>query len=306
MFERRTVSLFDHQVHPTVGYDPQQYLERYGIDIIYDIASKGYNEIVLCITELDMASDERTQLLVNLVTLANHLGLLVTADPWRVGGIFGGEGFSFYEQNGGKPCTCETELEEIIYDWLDLVSFIGIKRVFWDEAELQCSRNNPDDTALNLLRRLTRRAVSKGITWNSSCIRSRESSVDMADIVAALPEINEIAVAPYPFHPDSKKQKSSLEVVDSIAPWFRRIKAAADKHGITSQAWMQGFNISPENLHVLEVYLNQIEIAGIGNLAVWGYNGCKSIPDLNPITALPPEVTWAEVSRLVEATRQRG
>ena len=305
MITRRTVSYFDHQAHSTALMDPGLFFTKYGAGHMADIKSKGFDEVVICVTELDMRSDARLKLLADLTYVANEQGLLVTADPWRVGGIFGGEGVSFYEQNGGKPCTCEPELDKLLSDWIDVVATAGIKRIFWDEPGIECQRGNPNDNSLNLIDQLSREAVTKGIAWNTSCIRSRASSVDMSDAVASLEAINEIAVAPYPFHPQNPVQKSALEVVGSIAPWFEKIRAAADKHGIEAQAWMQGFNISAENLPVLEVYLREIEKANIGNFAVWGYNGCKTITDLTPATALPAETTWAEVCRLVEATRQR-
>lgn len=117
--------------------------------------------------------------------------------------------------------------------------------------------------------------------------------------------IDEIAVAPYPFHPQNTAQKSSAEVVDSIAPWFNKIKAAADKHGSTAQAWLQGFNITSENMHVLELYVNEISKAKIGNIAVWGYKACENVTDLNPGRAEPPHVVWKEVCRLMETSRQK-
>jgi hypothetical protein len=111
--------------------------------------------------------------------------------------------------------------------------------------------------------------------------------------------INEIAVAPYPFHPQSLTPKSADQVVASIAPWFNRIKAVADSHGIDAQAWLQGFNISRQNMPVLELYVNEIKNAHIGNIAVWGYNACESVANLNPASAEPPRVVWEEVSRLI-------
>ncbi len=296
MTERRTVSYFDHQFHSTAIMDPELFFERYGADHMADIARKGFDEVILCVTELDMATRARQRLLANLVSTAKSHDLLVTADPWRVGGIFGGEGMSLYEQNDGKPCTCEPALEQLLYSWLDTVATADIQRVFWDEPELDCSEHT---RSLELVDHISQQAVARGINWNASCVRSRDPAVDMSNDVASMVAIDEVAIAPYPFHPQNKQQKTAEQVTDSIAPWFQRLKAAADRHGVDAQAWLQGFNISPANLPVLETYVGEIAKAQIGNIAVWGYNACAIVTDLNPQPA-DPESTWREVCRLLQ------
>lgn len=300
MNERRTVSYFEPQFHSTAIMKPGEFFDRYGADQMIDIANKGFDEVIMCVTELDMQTAARRELLTNLTEVATEQGLVVTADPWRVGGIFGGEGMSFYEQNGGKPCTCDVELEKLLLKWIDTVAMAGIKRIFWDEPELDCIDHN---RSLELIDRFSQEAVARGINWNGSCIRSRDPEVDLANDVASMLAINEIAVAPYPFHPQNKIQKTSSEVVSGIAPWFERIKVAADKHGVDAQAWLQGFNITSNNLPVLEIYVDEIKKARIGNIAVWGYKGCGIVTDLNPAPAEQPQVVWEEVCRIMEASR---
>lgn len=292
---RRTVSYFDNQFHSTATTSPSLFYERYGAGHMADIAQRGFNEVVLCVTELDMITDERCKLIARLTGAARREGLTVTADPWRVGGIFGGEGISIHEQNGGSRDPLDPKLRKLLFDWIDVVAGAGITRVFWDEPEL--SGPNTSDS-LKLIDDLSQRAVTRGITWNGSCVRSRDLGIDMSDAVASLSAINEIAVAPYPFHPENKTPKSALEVVSAIAPWFEKIKAAADTHNIEAQAWLQGFNISPENMPILEKYLAEAKRAGIGNIAVWGYNSCAIVTDLNPPPAEDPEIVWKEICRL--------
>ena len=116
--------------------------------------------------------------------------------------------------------------------------------------------------------------------------------------------INEIAVAPYQFHPQNTgAQKSQAEVIESIAPWFNRIRQSADTHDVEAQAWMQGFNISRKNIPILEAYAGEITKANIGNVAVWGYLGCNIVTDLNPATAEAPAVVWEQVCRTMAAMR---
>ncbi len=309
MSERQTVSYFENQFHSTAIMEPDKFFDEHGAEHMIDIwqgdfdgevRRGGFDEVIFCVTELDMRLKARRRLLANLTKTAEDQGLLVTADPWRLGGVFGGEGMSFYEQDGGKPCICEPELEDLLLRWIDTVAEAGITRVFWDEPELDCADHN---RSLELIDRFSQEAVARGITWNGSCIRSRDPGIDLSDDIASMVAINEIAVAPYQFHPQNPTQKTRLEVIDSIAPWFERIRSAADRHDIDAQAWFQGFNISRQNLPIIETCADEIKNARIGNMAVWGYRACEIVTHLNPPSAEPPEVVWAEVRRVMAASR---
>lgn len=301
MIGRRTVSYFEPQFNSTAINRPEKFFDDSVTEHMVDIKNRGFDEIVLCVTELDMQTKSRRKLVADIRGAAEKQGLLVTADPWRVGGVFGGEGMSFYEQNGGKPCICEPELEQLIIHWLDVVAEAGITRVFWDEPDLLCADHN---LSLELIDRFSQEARVRGVAWNSSCIRSRDPGVDMSDDVASMVAIDEIAVAPYPFHPyNNATQKTAQEVMEGIAPWFGRIKKAADKHNKDSQAWLQGFNISRDNLPVLADYVNEINKAKINNIAVWGYRSCALVTDLNPAYAEQPAIVWEEVCRVIKQSR---
>ena len=298
MTGRRTVSYFEHQFDSTAVSNPDKYLEIRGAEHMADIRRRKFDEVVLCVTELDMQTAARRKLITDLTKSAEGQGLLVTADAWNVGGVFGGEGMSLYEQNGGKPCICEPELNELLLKWLDTVAEAGIARVFWDEPELVCQDH---ELSLELIDRFSQEATKRGISWNASCIRSRDPGVDVSDSVASMTAINEIAVAPYPFHPfNTPIQRTVEEVIGSVAPWFRRIKISADKHGVDAQAWLQGFNIAPNDLPVLNMYVDEIKKAQVENIAVWGYKACASVTDLNPHSAESPEIVWEEVCRVMQ------
>lgn len=301
MSGRLTLSYFEPQFNPLALMAPEQFTEI-GAEQITEIASLGYNELVYCLTELDMKSGARLDLVRELRETAEDEsnGMVVTADPWRVGGIFGGEGLSFHEQNGGKRCICDGELLDLLHSWVDTVAAVGIKRIFWDEPELECEKHN---LSLEAIDHLSQYAVSMGIDWNASCIRSRDPNIDLSDEVASMVAIDEIAVAPYPNHPQNPTRKTPEEVVGHITPWFQRIKATADIHGISAQAWVQCFNIAPEDLGVIDVCVNEILAADIGNIAFWGYNGCASVPHLNPKPAHDTEVVWQKVSGLMVPLR---
>lgn len=301
MINRRTVSYFNHISDPTADMNPDMFCDLEGEDDMRKIKAAGYEEAVLCVTEEYRKNKALQRLLGRLTTTADEEGLLVTADLWRVGGIFGGEGKSKYEQNGGMPCICSKKLKKILYRSIDTVAEAGITRLFLDEPEIRCPIDDPKHTSLGLIELMSERAKVSGITWVSSCIRSRESSTDMSDMVASLDCIDEVAVAPYPFHPQNLTPKPELEIVSNLEMWFNRIKTSADRHGKSSQAWIQGFNVSQANLYMLEIYLNQIKKSGIGNVAVWGYNGCERIRILNPKGALPGKQVYEEVTRLLMA-----
>lgn len=164
MAERHTVSYFEPQFDSLAIMEPAKFFYQRGEAHMVDIADKGFDEVVLCVTELDMQTAARRKLVADLAKTASDSGLLVTADPWRVGGIFGGEGMSLYEQNGGKPCICEPQLERLLHEWLDTVAASGINRVFWDEPELDCPEHN---RSLELIDTFSQQAIARGIDWNS-------------------------------------------------------------------------------------------------------------------------------------------
>lgn len=301
MSERRTVSYFEHQFNSSALMQPGKFFDEHGLDDMADIKARGFDEVIVCVTELDMQTAARRELLRNLKDAAEDRSLLVTADPWRVGGVFGGEGMSFYEQNGGAPCLCEPELEDLMHRWVDTVAAAGIKRIFWDEPELDCPDHN---RSLELIDRFSQEAASQGIDWNGSCVRSRDASIDMTNEVASMTAINEIAVAPYPFHPQSTGiQKTLPEVIEHITPWFERIKQAADRHGVDAQAWLQGFNYTRENLPVADAYVNQIKLSRIGNIALWGFAACASVRHLNPPTAEATDIQWDYLCDVLQSSR---
>ncbi|MDQ3064789.1 MAG: hypothetical protein M3Q36_00785 [bacterium] len=292
---RLAVSYFDHQFDPMALMDPRSFYEARGQQDMLEVAELGFDQVVMCVTELDLASKQRLSLLKNLVEVASGAGLEVNADPWRIGGVFGGEGVSFYEQNGLAPCTHEPKLSDLTKQWLDAVAEAGIERVFWDEPGVGCDEHG--NLSLDFIDGCSQEAKSRGITWNSSCVRSRDQDTSAADDIASMVAIDEIGVAPYPFHPKNPVQKSAEEVVEHIRPWFEAIHESADRHNKQAHAWLQGFNISEANDPVLDIYIETIRACGIGNIAVWGFRSCASVAFLNPDTAQHPDTTWQSVQR---------
>jgi hypothetical protein len=300
---RRTVSYFEQQFRPRALMDPRAYLKDVAKEGHFeDIAEKGYNEVVLCLSELD-GTRARRDMTRGLVEAARKSGLAVASNAWRYAGRTGGEAYSTFEQNGEVPCDVHNPGLATLFDgYLDQVEQAGIDRIFWDEAQIGCSGpqgDAPHDRTVPFLDAVSQKARARGIEFQTACIRTRDLGQNLAGEVAALPAIDEISVAPYQFHPEGTEQRTAAEVAGRVRPWFEVAQAAAQEHGKVAQAWTQGFNISPENLPTMATYVGEIHAAGIQNLALWGYRGCKIVDFLNPEGSLDPLVVWDEGSRLL-------
>ena len=276
--------------------DPALFMEEDGRRHIKKIKEAGFNDVVVCVTELDLMSDARKRMLKDIVEEAKKQELTVTADPWRLGGFTGGEGFSAFEQNGGTPCLCDPGVAALTEDWLQTVVDAGITNVFWDEPSLGC---NGHDRSLEYLERFTERAKELGIEKNAVCVRWRDAGPEAVNAVAALPAVDEVATAPYVFHPGSKSPRAPEEVPGYVTPKFEAVAQAAAAHGVTAQVWAQNFNLNPDTLGTMQTYVDCIANAGIQNVAVWTYNAArKHYPFLNPDGSKPKDA-WRESVRLI-------
>ena len=292
---RRSVSYCDHQGRPNALMDPGLFMKEDAKRDISNIERAGFNDVVVCVSELDLMTKARQKFLADFVEESKKQGLTVTADPWRLGGAFGGEGFSAFEQNGEEASLSNPKFVKLTEDWLQLIVDAGVKNVFWDEPSVG---SNGEDQSLEYLSRFTERAKQLGVEHNGVCVRWRDASAESANAVAALEAVDEVAVAPYVFHPGSTTPRSPDEVAGYVTPKFEAISQAAANHGVTAQAWVQNFNLDKRTLPTMQTYVDCIRRAGISNVATWTYDGASSYPFLNP-GASQPRQSWRESIRLV-------
>lgn len=129
-----------------VSYFGNRYLDHFKRDL-EEIVDHGFNGVVHCATEADMewGSDR----LGEIFRATIEAGLECWADPWGVGGVFGGEAHSgFLGRNPSAlqrssrgevlphACLRNPGFVRFVKDWIDTVASMGAQTVFWDEPHV--------------------------------------------------------------------------------------------------------------------------------------------------------------------------
>lgn len=107
----------------------------------------GFNGIVHCATEADL--EWSLGRLEEIFAATRDGGLECWADPWGVGGVFGGEAHSGFlgrnpdalqRSSDGKvlsaACLRNPAFGRFVKDWIDGVASAGAQTVFWDEPHV--------------------------------------------------------------------------------------------------------------------------------------------------------------------------
>lgn len=132
-----------------VAYFGNRYLDHFRRDL-EEIVDHGFNGIVHCATEADL--EWRLERLGEIFRLTRDAGLECWADPWGVGGVFGGEAYSgFVGRNpdamqrtsagSSVPHACLRNLAftGFMKQWIDGMAQSGAETIFWDEPHLAMS-----------------------------------------------------------------------------------------------------------------------------------------------------------------------
>ncbi|MBI4641594.1 MAG: hypothetical protein HY731_12920, partial [Candidatus Tectomicrobia bacterium] len=126
---------------------------------LLDIKASGFDYIIFTFSEDDQKHYKDT--MKECFDLTHREGLRVWVDPWGVGGVFGGEAFTFigaWERdaqqvlsNGEKiPVLCPNSslLIEHLKKWIDTASEIGGDVTFWDEPHFFITRGTQRDQGI--------------------------------------------------------------------------------------------------------------------------------------------------------------
>jgi len=162
--ERRIVSYFDHEFIPLT--------ENKMDHDVSEIADAGFSHVVMTVSESDMESSDRQARIRDVVDRFNDEGIEVWADPWRIGGVHGGEAISYFEQSGEKGCFCNPKLNILVNQWLHTVGRLGINKVFWDEPEMKCDEHRDDE--LRYIEHFTGVATEMGLR-NAVCLTANRT-----------------------------------------------------------------------------------------------------------------------------------
>lgn len=282
---RRIVAYFDHEFS-----EPS--LEKVACDTD-EMREAGFDNVVLCITEKDIASPSRLDFLTDAVTHMKDRGLGVWADPWSVGSVFGGEGGSAFEKSGEKRCLCNPKLDALMHHWLDATASTGIDTVFWDEPEMKDCRKHRNDE-FSFLEKYTA-AAGRLALKSVVCLCADESKKQQLVQVANLPDVIEVATDPYfpnPFPSPKITEDIRLQYVERWADFTRK---TAEDAGIDWHIWVQAFGIPKGRESMIDEHIDILRSRGVGSVAVWGFRGCESVPSFVKESDAPPRVLWERV-----------
>lgn len=126
-----------------VSYFGNRMLEHVRQDM-QKLSQMGFNTIVHTFSEADLEFSEKA--MAKIFDATKREGLTVWADPWGVGGIFGGEAYSGFLQRHpevwqvtnegqivGSACFHSKQFQDFIKTWIDAVIHAGADAIFWDE-----------------------------------------------------------------------------------------------------------------------------------------------------------------------------
>lgn len=288
--ERRIVSYFDHEFQrPTARKLKRDTREMTNI---------GFTNVVLCVTESDLLDKRRKAYLNNAVSHMKESGLEVWADPWAVGGVFGGEGRSYFAERGEERRPDNPRLEALVDDFLGTVKEIGVDTVFWDEPEFGDACH--EGVEMDFLRRYTRKAGALALA-SVVCLPASSTAAQQRGVVA-LPDVVEIGVELY--YPDPEGMISEAKRHEVMVARAHEVRAIADAHGKRAHAWVQNFNISRGGESMIGEHVAIARASGV-DIAIWGFHGCESVPGFIRPDQAPSRIMWnATIGAL--ALRQRG
>jgi hypothetical protein len=263
--ERRIVSYFDHE-----------FLEPSARKLEADVAemtNAEFTQVVLCVTETDVRSRERQAYLMDAVETMQASGLDVWADPWAVGGVFGGEGISHFKRRHERHCDCNPHLERLLDRWLETVVQLGAKTVFWDEPEMHCREHLGGE--IEFIDKYTQKAGALALQ-NVVCLSANRRKRSQLEEIAAMSAVAELATDPY--YPNAFTRIPEAQRLEYVATWAHETKMVADTYGKRSHMWVQNFGIPEGRENIINEHIAIARTEGI-DVAVWGFHGCESVPN---------------------------
>lgn len=242
-----------------------------------EIASHGFDTIVLCLSEADL--DPRPLVVrAEMTRHARERGFAVLLDPWAVGGVFGGEAGSPFRDAGGTPCLREPAFRALMDRWLDAATELGPDGLFWDEPNLRrCG--DCEGREVEFIAELAGAARRAGLR-NSACFTSRERNLAALEELAATGLVDDVATDPYYAAPPVPGGDDAPPLY--VGRYARAVQAISERHGVRCHIWVQGFGLPAGAAWVVEMAARAARDAGVTDLAFWGFRACASVPAIRP------------------------
>jgi hypothetical protein len=265
-----------------VAYFGNRYLHHFARDL-EEIREHGFDGVVHCVTEADR--EWGMSRIAEMFAMTRDAGLECWADPWAVGGVFGGEAHSAYRARGGATAAGDPGLRALVCDWIDAVAAAGAEWAFWDEPDLGLGQ--APDALLSFLCAATEHAAARGLR-NSVCLTSREANLPALRRLAALDSVHDVGTDPY-YACEVGERDPDPE--DHVGGWAERVRDAAAAEGKTSHVWVQAFHVAAGHEERIRRCLDIARSRGVTRVGVWGFRACEAL-DIRPGR---PDVAWRVV-----------
>lgn len=259
------------------AYFDNRYLDVYE-QHVREMAEGGFDGVVHTVTEADL--QWRMGRMAELFAATHGAGMQVWADPWGLGGVFGGEATSAHG-SASLP-----ELAVLADRWLAAVARAGADWVLWDEPHPRPAGHgrpgaDAEEHVVAFLRERCRRAAGSGLQV-AVCVA--DDRVHLIDEIAGWPEVSDVAISGYFFPPMAHHSPER-----NVPAWTALLAEAARRHGVGTHLWVQGFNL-PDGTE--DVPVRAIRLARAGGqvgFGFWGFRACDTIDAIRPAW---PDVVW--------------
>lgn len=297
---RQMVSYFDHEFErPT--------LQKIDADIT-EMLENGFTHVVLTMSESDIRSPQRMQVIETFMTEARARGLKVIIDFWNFAHMTGGEAYSFHQESGEPSCICNKKARDLTYRGLGKAAEVGADTVMWDEPEMRCPDHKGQGYELPYIEQFTEAANQLNLAnvvvlptdWHR-----RQQFID----IASLPYVDELGDDSY-FECVFDKRITEENRLAYVWDWNSYTKRVADWAGKRSHGWIQNFWIPQGREAMIGEHIVTVKRA-VGDIAIWGFHGCESIAEhvpkfYRPGTLSPMQHWQATLQSLAELREEEG
>ncbi|MCF0225545.1 MAG: hypothetical protein HUK20_14860 [Fibrobacter sp.] len=211
-----------------------------------DVKEAGFNAILHTYSEEDLQYYKDT--LAEIINASSNMGLMVYANPWGVGRVFGGEAYSELTARNhdlcqvaidGQPkvaaCINHPQFREYMHKWIEAVCATQVNVIFWDEPHFYFEKGGLSNWSCRCKKcqegyqAQYGEAMPSELTYNVK--KFREDSLigflkEMTEHVHRLGKKNCVCMLPpwFPAGLDDWSKVAALECVDEIAsdPYWER------------------------------------------------------------------------------------
>ncbi|WP_295010566.1 hypothetical protein [uncultured Microbacterium sp.] len=282
-----------------------------------EIVAAGFQSVLHTFSEVD----ERfyAEQMRAIVAASHARGLRVSAAPFAVAGIFGGEDASLFlaehpeerqrDRTGRvRPAAClnSTMLRSLLRRWILAAATAGFDEILWDEpawafatddgARCVCRycRDLPEDLSpernlVEFVSWLVEEARSHGMR-STVCLIPDELALTPGQPwaeMASIPGLASLSSDPY-------WKTAYLPAEKFVTDVTERVRTAIGALPVHCECWVQGFGLGEEDLPDLEIAFQAARNAGARRIWVWAFAAAGHMSELGTTSA---DTVWEAIKR---------